>query len=217
MMIEQLQSTGSASPTGLALHHSGEEMSMDKIEYTFPAEFPIRELAGQTVRGGVISEIEQRGCTIPTVEFATTISGRRVIAKIEGKPELEAIYQDHLAAIRRKQETLAAIQWPAYQATQRTAINAAEAYERASEQGYPVREAAAALKADEALQEARANYPLAAAYALAESYSHAANDSKASAGQRAMQRIEQGQDPLAVAAEMQSEWSAAASKAVENA
>ena len=57
----------------------------------------------------------------------------------------------------------------------------------------------------------------AAGYALAEAYSQAANDRKAAAGRRAMERIEAGEDPRRSIASMQAEWAAAAAEAVDHA
>lgn len=50
-------------------------------------------------------------------------------------------------------------------------------------------------------------YPKAAAYLWAESWNYASNDVKSSAGSRAMERIEAGEDYEKVLKEMQEEWS----------
>lgn len=49
-------------------------------------------------------------------------------------------------------------------------------------------------------------YPVAAAYLKAEGYSLASHYAKASAGRRAMERIEAGEDAAVVIAEMEREW-----------
>lgn len=192
------------------------------ITYTFPADCKVPQLRGVTATGGVFCVASGKWREpLDAVKFATKINGNGVIAMVAGKPELEALLADHLARIAAEKAmldaTLGAMGWPQYQAVQRRASNASEAYDRASEYGYPAKEAAAMQAADAALDAARAQYPGAAAYARAESYSFAANDQKASAGRNAMADIESGADPIATIAAMEAEWSAAAEKAVQNA
>lgn len=195
---------------------------MSSITYTFPDDCKVAALRGVTAVGGVFCTASGKWRDpIDAVKFTTEINGRGVTAMIAGKPELELLLAAHLARIAAEQAAkdaaLSALSWPQYQAIQRRAANAREAYDRASEYGYPAKEAAAMRAADEALESARQQYPLAAAYAKAESYSMAANDQKASAGNRAMKAIESGADPLATISAMDAEWSAAAAKAVQNA
>ena len=59
-------------------------------------------------------------------------------------------------------------------------------------------------------------YPAAEAYLTAESYTLASNYAKAGAGDRAVKRLEAGEDYAAVIADMESEWSEAAHRAVMN-
>jgi hypothetical protein len=193
-----------------------------KISYTFAADCPIAELRGVTVTGGVFAATSGKyNDPIDSVKFDDEIivAGklRRISAKIAGKPELEQLLAAHNAAEAAKVAILAAIGWPQYQAVQSIAINAQGAYESASQHGYPVKQAAAMREADEALDAARAQYPLAAAYAMAESYSYASHNQKASAGRKAMAAIQGGADPLQAVAKMESDWSAAASKCCDNA
>lgn len=61
-----------------------------------------------------------------------------------------------------------------------------------------------------------ARYPVAAAWLRAEGFSYAANDLKAGAGLRALERLGAGEDHETVIAEMEAEWSQAATAAVWN-
>lgn len=190
---------------------------MNKITYTFGADCKVPQLRGVTVSGGVFCTANGKWQEpIDAVRFDTVIDGRRVTAMIAGKPELEQALADHLAVEAAKAATLASIGWPQYQAVQSRAVNARYAYDEASEHGYPVKAARAMQDADDALDAARAQYPLAAAYALAESYRMASHDQKASAGRRAMDAIESGSDPIATIAKMESDWSANAAQCVAN-
>lgn len=190
---------------------------MSKITYTFPADCPIPELRGVTATGGTFCRLDGKWDGEPdAVRFETRIKGNGVVARIAGKPELEAALAAHNAAKQAKADRLAAIHWPEYQAVQRRAANAAHAYERASEHGYPVAEAAADRRAHEALVAAREQYPLAALYAKAESYSMASNYIKAGAGRRAMEAIEQGADSAEAVAAMEAEWTAYCRDAAAN-
>lgn len=183
------------------------------ISYTFPSDCPIAKLANQTVTGG-------KPCTLPDgsagVDFGHQIGGI-VKARLAGKPDLKAQVDAYLADLMARKSLLATIGWPEYQKVQSRAYNARAAYDRASEHGYPAREAMAAQMADKALDAARAQYPMAAAYAKAESYSMASNFAKAGAGRNAMAAIELGTNPAAAVAAMESEWSAAAERMVQNA
>lgn len=190
---------------------------MEKITYTFTADCPVAQLRGVTVYGGVFCAASGKyNDPIDTVRFTTKVDGRVVTARIAGKPELEQLLAEHLAAEAAKVATLASIGWPQYQAIQSRAINARGAYDAASEYGYPAKEARAMQAADEALDAARAQYPLAAAYALAESYSMAAHDQKSSAGHTAMAAIESGVNPISAVTKMEADWTASAAKCVSN-
>lgn len=70
---------------------------MSNIKYTFPSNFPVSALAGQTVVGGTIKRWPINGVQQDVVHFATLVDGRPVIAIIKGKPELEAIFAQHKA------------------------------------------------------------------------------------------------------------------------
>lgn len=191
---------------------------MSKITYTFSVYCPIAVLAGKTFTGGVFARADNKWQGEPdAVRFAESIDGKAVMARIAGKPELEAALAAHKAAERAIKDRLATLGWPQYKAVQRAAINARDAYDQASERGYPAREAAAMRLSDDALEAAARQYPDAALYAMAEAYSMAAHYAKAAAGSRAMRAIEQGSEPAQAVAEMDAEWSVAASKAVQNA
>lgn len=188
------------------------------LTYTFPADCPIPQLRGITVTGGQFCRIDGQWNKEPdAVRFNERIDGKAIVARIAGKPELEEALRAHNNAERAIADRLAAIGWPAYQAVQRAAKYARAAYDRASEYGYPAKEAAAMRTTDEALAAARVQYPLAAAYARAVSYSMAENDEKASAGRKAVAAIECGTDALEAIRIMEAEWSAAADRAVQNA
>lgn len=64
------------------------------------------------------------------------------------------------------------------------------------------------------INDLKAKYPRAAAYLKAEAYSNASNYRKAAAGQKALERIINGEDHEVVIAEMEAEWSNAAHEAV---
>jgi hypothetical protein len=191
---------------------------MTNIAYTFAKDCAIPQLRGRTFTGGEFCRIDGKWQGEPdAVRFAERVDGHVVMARIAGNPELEAALSAHQAAKQAVADRLDAIGWAQYQAVQSRAYNAREAYDRASERGYPVREAAAMRAADEALDVACAQYPLAAAYAQAESYSQASNYAKAGAGRDAMLAIESGADPIETIAAMQASWSDAAWRAVQNA
>ena len=188
-----------------------------KITYTFPSDCKILQLRGVTVTGGEFRALSGKyGDPIDSVRFDDVIDGKRISAIIAGKPELEALLAAHNAAEAETVAVMASIGWPQYQAIQSKAINARYAYDAASERGYPVKEAAAMRAAGEALDSARAQYPLAAAYAKAESYSMASHDQKASAGRKAKAEIESGAEALSAVEKMEAAWSEAASKCVDN-
>ena len=191
---------------------------MNKITYTFGRDCKVAALAGKTFTGGEFCRADGNWQGEPdAVRFVEKVDGKAVMAKIAGKPELEEALAAGKAEKAAVADRLAAIGWPQYKAAQRAAYNARAAYDRASEYGYPAREAAAMRAADDALDGARTQYPLAAAYAKAESYSLANNYAKVGAGTKAMAAIGGGADPLAAVAAMEQEWSAAAAQAVANA
>ena len=199
----------------------GSKMENGKISYTVPEDSPVKELRGVTVKNGTFKASSGKyNDPIDMVQFDLVLKvdgkDRHIGAMIKGKPELEKIFSDYNAKIAAEKKTLEDIGWSQYEAVQRRAINAQGAYEAASEHGYPVKQAAAMREADEALEAARAQYPLAAAYAKAVSYSFAHNDLESSAGTRAMKAIKNGADPLKTIEEMESSWSESASRAVNN-
>lgn len=64
---------------------------MEKITYTFPADFRVAALAGQTVTGGVPSFVFRDRKTVLVVEFATLVDGKKVTARLDDKPDLQAL------------------------------------------------------------------------------------------------------------------------------
>lgn len=189
---------------------------MTKITYTFTADCAAVELRSVTVKGGEFVRRDGKAGTPDCVKFATTVNGRKVVAIIAGKPELEAALAAHQAAELLIKATLTAIGWDKYQPIQSAAINARDAYDRAGEYGYPAKQAAAMRAADVALDNAAAQYPGAAAYALAEGYSFADNYAKSSCGRTAMAAIEGGADPISTVAKMEADWTARAAELVDN-
>ncbi len=158
-------------------------------------------------------------------EVRTTAGKRvRLSLKIEGKPELAVLIADLQArqaeiaqATAAREARVAAI--PGLAAL-RAAISAREdayaRYQRASEHGYPAREAHAWHVAEHVARDLATEYPHAAGYLKAEAWSRAANYAKAAAGSRAMARMADGEDYMIVLADMEAEWTAAARRAVEN-
>ena len=90
------------------------------------------------------------------------------------------------------------------------------AYDRASDHGYPVREAQAVSEAEAAYKPLLALYPASAAYRKAASWERASNYAKSAAGRKACGRILAGEEYAMVLTEMESEWSGAAQRAVNN-
>lgn len=71
-------------------------------------------------------------------------------------------------------------------------------------------------KPAETMESASQRYPRAAAYLKANLYMFASNYGKSAAGQRAMERIMEGEDFEKVIADMEAEWTAAAEQSVLN-
>ena len=192
---------------------------MALITYTFPADCPIKELAGVTVKGG---KPINAGANGRCVEFATKVNGKAVMARIAGKPDLEAAVARYDAELEaEKQAKRAALESAVpglaqYESAMSAFYNAQAAYEKASEYGYPAKEAAAADAADKALAAIHEQYPATVAYREIVSYRQASNDDKSSAGDKAMRVVEAGGDIFEVVAAMRAEWSAAAEKSVWN-
>lgn len=193
---------------------------MNLIEYTFPADCPVKELAGVTVKNG---RPVNAGANGRCVEFETKVGGKSVMARIAGKPELEAAVAQYDADLEaEKQAKRAALESAVpglaeYESAMRNYYNAQAAYEKASEHGYPVREAAAADAADKSLAAIHEKFPATVAYREIKSYQQATNYDKSSAGDKALRAIEAGRaDIFEIVAAMRAEWSAAAEKAVWN-
>jgi len=144
--------------------------------------------------------------------------------KIEGRPELQEMIVElqrlQVEAEEAKTARQAKINAIPGLAALKAAYSAVSSthgeYERKSDYGYPAKEAAAWHKAEDEASKVRGLYPIAAAFLMAEGWTCAANDAKASAGKKGMERIINGEDHKTVLAEMEAEWSAAAHRAVEN-
>jgi len=113
-------------------------------------------------------------------------------------------------------DILTKIGWPDYEQIQLASEIARNAYDMASDYGYPAAEAVELNAADAALAEAQALYPGAAAYAKAIAYHESANYRKVAAGKQAMDAIERGADPVEAVTAMERDWAEAASKMVDN-
>ena len=182
------------------------------ITYTFAVDCPVKEVAGKTFTRGTLTKKDGKD----VVDFGVH-DGRRLIAAVSGKPELEAILAATVAQAAQQKANLTAIGWDQYEPVLRAYSNAAGAYERASQHGFPIRESRIMGAAEVKLSAAREQYPNAAAYALALRFCDASNDAKAAAGRRAVKAIESGASAIEAIEIMQTEWSAAAAKAVNNA
>lgn len=77
---------------------------MNKITYTFPADFKVAQLAGVTCTDGQFTHTQGRLMEAPNaIAFAApTIDGKTITALIAGKPALEALLAAHLAAEAEK-------------------------------------------------------------------------------------------------------------------
>lgn len=188
------------------------------ITYTFPADCPIKELAGKTLTGG--NMIKHKGEYV--VDFGEQ-AGRRVMVVVDGKPELEALLAARNDQQAQRKASLTALGWDIYQPLQRAYSNACGAhgsamtrYNSAVEGSYPAPEVRILAAAENAIIAARVEFPGAAAYDFAQRFCQASNDAKASAGHRTVKAIEAGADPLDAIKAMKSEWSAAAATAVDN-
>ena len=192
---------------------------MSAITYTFPVDFQVPSLRGLTVTGGKLCRIDGKclGGEPDAVRFETKVDGKAIIARIAGKPELEAILAAHQAEKRAKAARIEALGWTQYSEAWQATKRAEEVYDRDSEHGYPARAAEHLRQAQAALTALNARYPGAAAYAKAEAYSMAANDDKAILGTEAMRAIEQGSDPIIIAEAMEQAWKDSAAKSVTNA
>lgn len=179
------------------------------ISYTFPADCSIPELRGVTATGGELCRVDgqwMKGDPDAVRFDQPRPNGRILIARIAGKPELEAALAAVRTAKAAKEERLASMGWPEYQAARIALGNAQGAYDKSSTYGYPAREATRLRQAEEHLERIRGIYPDAAAYAKAVSFSEASNFEKAAIGRRAAQAIEGGEDPHTVIAEMEAAW-----------
>lgn len=191
------------------------------VTYTFAQDISIAELRGVTVTGG---KFERRiiNKVLTDVCVFEPHNGKGVMAGVKGKPELEAALAAQKTgdkqAVDAKRAGLEATVpgFAAWDAASAKYANAAAAYDRASERGYPVREAADAEAADQALQAVFAQYPATALWSKIIGYTQASNYSKSAVGDTARKAVEAGQDIVAVAAKMEADWSAAAKRAVDN-
>jgi hypothetical protein len=196
---------------------------MSNITYTFPDQAAIpAPLRGKTFTGGKLARHMIGGAPVEVVMFAELVNGQTVAAKVAGKPELEAAVAAIKAAeaqAKADAQTALEIAVPgaaAYEAAMRTYANAAAAYDRASERGYPAKEAAAAQAADAALQAVFAQYPATALWSKIISYTQASNYSKSGVGEAAKKAVLAGENIAQAVEKMEADWLAAAQRAVDN-
>ena len=192
------------------------------ITYTFPADCPIPQLRGITCTGGKFARhmIDRKAVDVCCFD---PVNGKSVMARVFGKPELEAAFAAQLAAeAQAKAKKRAALEAAVpglaeYEAASRAYSNAICAYDRACDRGgYPVNEGAAAKTTEEALQQVYARHPATRLWRKIEAYTEASNYSKAAAGREARRSVEAGADLAASVANMEADWSAAAAQAVYN-
>lgn len=75
------------------------KMKNGQISYTFPKDFPIAEMQGRTVEGGIFARTTGKfSDPLDAVRFPLekSKSGQVIVARVAGKPELEAALKDHL-------------------------------------------------------------------------------------------------------------------------
>ena len=196
---------------------------MSNIIYTFPDQTTIpAPLRGKTFTGGKLSRQMIGGAVVEVVMFSERINGQTVAAKVAGRPELEAA----VAAIKATEakakadaQTTLETAVPgvlAYEAAMRSYSNAVAAYDRASERGYPVKEAAAAKEADAALKAVFEQYPATALWSKIIGFTQASNYSKSGAGEAAKKAVLSGEDITQAVAKMEADWLNAAQRAVDN-
>lgn len=197
-------------------------MSTD-ITYTFPADYPHDELRGVTFTGGSLTRIVVDRKPVDAVAFkATLIGGRTVTARLDNKSDLQAAVAEAKAEEQRIEDAKRAVLEAAipglsqYEAAMRNYSNAMEAYNRASERGYPAREAAAADAADKALTAIHEQYPATVAWRKIEAYCLARNHDKSAAGDVARRSVQAGGDVFSAAEKMEADWKSAAERAMWN-
>jgi len=181
---------------------------MSTITYTFPDDAPAF-VRGKTVTGGVPSTIVVDRKVIKGVQFQTEIDGKKVFARLEGKPDLQVLVDQHEAAktaasAAAAQELEAAV--PGLRDLRTLAArveNQEEDFRRGmnrmmedeSNDGvFPPRQPSQVLR--EQYEAAKVAHPRAALYLRAErqaeSASWADNTGKGAAGRDAMQVLESG-------------------------
>ncbi len=192
------------------------------ITYTFPADAAIAELRGVTCTGGRFTRQVRDGVAIDVCAFETRVGGKQVMARVAGRPELEAALAQERAAVKAAEDARRAVLeaavpgLSAYEAAAEIYSRAAAAYDRAAERGYPVREAQAAKVAEEKMQAVFVAFPATKLWRQILAFQQASHDIKASAGDAALAAVLAGVDIAVAVEQMQADWSAAARRAVDN-
>lgn len=180
-------------------------------------------MRGVTCYGGKQQKAKIEGKYVDVVAFSSPlIGGLTVTAKIANHPALKAIVDavnaTAAAEFLAKRACLeAAVPGLAeYESAAKDVSIAFAAYERASDRGYPAKEAAALSAAENKLNRVHDDYPATVAWRKIVAYSQASNVSKYSAGLSAIKAVEAGENVFLVAERMEAEWSEQAGVLVSN-
>ena len=194
------------------------ESNMASITYTFPADFHAPQMRGVTCTGGQFQRRKVGGSVVDVCAFETRINGQQIIATVAGKPELEAAMaaeaaaKDRAAANRAARLAAAVPGLDEYERAASALLDARTAYERASDRGYPAKEAAALKDAESALGDVVAAHPVTAIWAQIQGFIDSANAEKSALGQQAIAAILAGESAVVAAASMRDQWSAIVAK-----
>jgi hypothetical protein len=173
---------------------------------------------------GVTSATEVKNGMVQGGEVRVGKKRMMLNLRTEGKPELqnaasalEKMQADVAKERQQKKETVDAIPGISeYRKASELREMTYEAYLRKSDYGYPAKEAAAWESAEASFEKAKSEYPAAHAYEMAVSSMGSSNYEKSAIAKAAVEKMENGEDPVAVLAEMEKEWSVAAEKSAIN-
>jgi hypothetical protein len=204
------------------------EMKMSNT-YTFHQDHSIKDLRGKTFTVAKFDKILNNGKRVDAAVFKESFQGKPIMALVSGKPELEAMLAaknaekerkaaaDRAAAAADRAELEAAVPGVTeYESAMRKYQNAQADYERASERGYPAKEAAAASAADVELRAVMKKYPATALWRKVQGYVNASNYDKQGAGMAADSAIRSGTPIADAVEEMEAAWKSDAERAMWN-
>lgn len=83
---------------------------MHNVNYTFPADFPIKAVAGRSFTGGTLVRYPVNKKIELMILFPALIEGKPLYVRIAGKPELEALLAAHEKAEHQRAEEAARAQ-----------------------------------------------------------------------------------------------------------